>query len=102
LRSVADREDELRQTLTEAVRLRLESEVPLGILSGGIDSTIICGLMQQLLDRPAQTFSIGFPVAAFDERRFARIAAQHLGTSHHEDVVTPDGARHSAFTHLAL
>jgi asparagine synthase (glutamine-hydrolysing) len=91
LRAAADREDELRQTLTEAVRLRLESEVPLGaFLSGGIDSTIICGLMQQLLDRPAQTFSIGFPVAAFDERRFARIAAQHLGTSHHEDVVTPD------------
>ncbi|MFM8475092.1 MAG: asparagine synthase (glutamine-hydrolyzing) [Planctomycetaceae bacterium] len=89
--SAADREDELRQTLTEAVRLRLESDVPLGaFLSGGIDSTIICGLMQQLLDRPARTFSIGFPVAAFDERRFARMAAEHLGTAHHEDVVTPD------------
>ncbi len=90
-RTAADREDELRQTLTDAVRLRLESDVPLGaFLSGGIDSTIICGLMQLLLDRPAQTFSIGFPVAAFDERRFARMAAEHLGTAHHEDVVTPD------------
>jgi asparagine synthase (glutamine-hydrolysing) len=90
-RTTADREDELRQTLTEAVRLRLESDVPLGaFLSGGIDSTIICGLMQQLLKQPARTFSIGFPVAAFDERRFARMAAEHLGTLHHDDVVTPD------------
>jgi asparagine synthase (glutamine-hydrolysing) len=91
LRSAADRQEELRQVLTEAVQLRLESEVPLGaFLSGGIDSTIICGLMQQLLDRPVNTFSIGFPVAAFDERHFARMAAEHLRTRHHEDVVTPD------------
>lgn len=82
--------DELRRVLTEAVRLRLRSDVPLGaFLSGGIDSTIITGLMQELSDRPVHTFSIGFPVKEFDERSFARDAAKHLGTEHHELVVEP-------------
>ncbi|MEZ6034803.1 MAG: asparagine synthase (glutamine-hydrolyzing) [Planctomycetaceae bacterium] len=89
--TVDDWREELDATLSEAVRLRLRSDVPLGaFLSGGIDSTVICGLMQTQLDRPVQTFSIGFPVAAFDERAFARQASQHLGTEHHEAVVTPD------------
>ncbi|MBW3541875.1 MAG: asparagine synthase (glutamine-hydrolyzing) [Planctomycetes bacterium] len=80
----------LRETLTEAVRLRLRSDVPLGaFLSGGVDSTIIAGLMQTQSDRAVQTFSIGFPVAQFDERRYAREAAAHLGTEHHEHVVEP-------------
>jgi asparagine synthase (glutamine-hydrolysing) len=80
----------LRDTLTEAVRLRMRSDVPLGsFLSGGIDSTIISGLMQQLSDRPIHTFSIGFPVAKFDETAFAREASEHLGTEHHEQIVTP-------------
>jgi len=83
-------ETELRDTLTEAVRLRMRSDVPLGaFLSGGIDSTIITGLMQELSDQPVHSFSIGFPVARFDERTFAREAAEHLGTIHHEKVVEP-------------
>lgn len=89
--SVADWKDELRATLTEAVRLRLRSDVPLGaFLSGGVDSTVICGLMQSQLDRPVKTFSIGFPIEAFDERAYARQAAARLGTEHHEAVVEPD------------
>lgn len=81
---------ELRDTLTEAVRLRMRSDVPLGaFLSGGIDSTIITGLMHELSDQPVHSFSIGFPVAKFDERIFAREAAEHLGTIHHEKVVEP-------------
>ena len=89
--TVDDWREELDATLSEAVRLRLRSDVPLGaFLSGGIDSTVICGLMQTQLNRPVQTFSIGFPIAAFDERAFARQASQHLGTEHHEAVVTPD------------
>lgn len=83
-------EIELRETLTEAVRLRMRSDVPLGaFLSGGIDSTIITGLMQELSEQPIHSFSIGFPVAKFDERSFARQAAEHLGTIHHEKVVEP-------------
>ncbi len=89
--SVGDWKDDLRSTLTEAVRLRLRSDVPLGaFLSGGVDSTVICGLMQTQLDRPVQTFSIGFPIAAFDERHYARQASKQLGTDHHEAIVHPD------------
>lgn len=80
----------LRQTLTDAVRLRMRSDVPIGsFLSGGVDSTIVSGLMQSLSDRPIHTFSIGFPVGAFDEREYARAAARHLRTEHHEYVVEP-------------
>ncbi len=81
---------ELRETLTEAVRLRMRSDVPIGaFLSGGIDSTIIAGLMQSLSDKPIHTFSIGFSIKEFDERAFARVAAEHLGTEHHEFLVEP-------------
>lgn len=84
-------QQELRSTLTEAVRLRMRSDVPLGsFLSGGIDSTIITGLMQEQSDRPVHTFSIGFPIKEFDERSYAREAAKHLGTEHHELVVEPN------------
>ena len=80
----------LRETLTESVRIRMRSDVPLGaFLSGGIDSTIIAGLMQGMSDRPVHTFSIGFPVKQFDERSYAREAAKMLGTDHHEYVVEP-------------
>ncbi|CAK9102345.1 Asparagine synthetase [glutamine-hydrolyzing] 1, partial [Durusdinium trenchii] len=83
-------QQQLREALTEAVRLRMRSDVPLGaFLSGGIDSTIIAGLMQQLSDKPIHTFSIGFPIAEFDERSYAREAARHLGTNHHEYLVEP-------------
>lgn len=80
----------LRATLTEAVRLRMRSDVPFGaFLSGGIDSTIITGLMQQQSEQKVKTFSIGFSVRQFDERSFAREAAAKLGTEHHEFVVDP-------------
>eukprot|EP00913_Durusdinium_trenchii_P028312 g26540.t1 len=88
--SIARWRSELREALTEAVRLRMRSDVPLGaFLSGGIDSTIITGLMQQLSEKPVHSFSIGFPVAQFDETSFAREAAAHLGTDHHESIVEP-------------
>ena len=82
--------DRLRQTMTEAVRLRMRSDVPLGaFLSGGVDSTLIAGLMQSLTDEPIHTFSIGFPIAEFDEREFALEASRFLGTRHHDAVVEP-------------
>jgi asparagine synthase (glutamine-hydrolysing) len=82
--------EELRATLADAVREQMVADVPLGaFLSGGIDSTIIVGLMQQASTRPVKTFSIGFDDKAFDESEYAALAARHLGTEHHPFVVTP-------------
>lgn len=81
---------ELRQRLTAAVRKRLQSEVPLGaFLSGGIDSSIVVGLMSQLGTEPVRTFSIGFSVAEYDETRYARAVAQRFATQHREFRVEP-------------
>lgn len=90
-RSGQDYARELRELMTSSVAMRLQSEVPLGaFLSGGIDSTIIVGLMSQLAAEPVRTFSIGFPVAEFDETSYARIAAERFGTIHEEFQVRPD------------
>jgi asparagine synthase (glutamine-hydrolysing) len=89
-RPLTDYAEELRELLTSAVRMRLESEVPLGaFLSGGVDSSLIVGLMQRLSSERVRTFSIGFPVAAYDESAYARQVAERLGTQHHEFRVEP-------------
>ncbi len=90
-RSEEEWTDELRRKIREAVEVRLISEVPLGaFLSGGVDSSSIVGIMAEFSARPVKTFSIGFREDSFDELKYARIAARHFGTEHHEFVVTPD------------
>ena len=86
--SEEDLAQELRERLTEAVRLRLVAEVPLGVhLSGGLDSSIVTALMAKLSDRPVKTFSIGFAEQAFTELPKARLVAKRYATDHHEFVM---------------
>lgn len=83
--------EELRFLLTRAVRRRMVSDVPLGVfLSGGIDSSIVAGLMAHQSPTPVRTFSIGFREASYDESRYARIVARAFGTEHHERVLDAD------------
>ncbi len=87
----ADYINELRKKIREAVEVRLISEVPLGaFLSGGVDSSAVVGMMSQILDKPVKTFSIGFNEDTYNELKYARIAAKHFKTEHHEFIVTPD------------
>ena len=81
----------LEERLAEAVRIRLISDVPLGaLLSGGVDSSVVVGLMARASDRPVKTFSIGFAKQDFNEAEYARAVAAKFGTEHHEFVVEPD------------
>lgn len=90
IRPVGEETEELRSTLTDAVREQMVADVPLGaFLSGGIDSTIIVGLMQSLAASPVKTFAIGFNDPAYDETSFASLAAKHLGTDHQTFIVEP-------------
>lgn len=82
----------VRQALREAVRLRLESDVPLGVfLSGGIDSSAVVASMREVTSQRIATFSIGFGrgTSSFDELPYARMVAQRFETDHHEEVLEP-------------
>ncbi len=83
--------EELRFLLARAVRRRMVSDVPLGVfLSGGIDSSIVAGLMARQSSTPIKTFSIGFSEASYDESRYARIVAKAFATDHHERVLSAE------------
>jgi asparagine synthase (glutamine-hydrolysing) len=77
-----------RALLEESVRLRLMSDVPLGMfLSGGIDSSAIAAIMARLVDRRLQTFSVGFRDHGFNELEHAREVARTIGADSHEILV---------------
>src|SRR5882672_7333367 len=80
--------DRFRDLLQESVRLRLMSDVPLGMfLSGGIDSSAVAALMAREIDRPVDTFSVAFADRRFSELEYARTVARAIGANSHEIVI---------------
>ena len=89
-RPLADAIEQLRAELTDSVRLRMQSDVPVGaFLSGGVDSSLVTALMHQQSHGPIKTFAVGFDAPGFDETQFARTVAKRWGTEHHELRVDP-------------
>src|SRR3989344_2398086 len=86
---------ELISLLEDSVQKRLMSDVPLGLyLSGGVDSGTMLALMDEVVDRPVETFSVGFGIENHqDELARARFLSRHFGTKHHEVIVDPSSYR---------
>jgi asparagine synthase (glutamine-hydrolysing) len=83
--------EEIRQHVRRAVAERMIGDVPVGaFLSGGVDSSIVVGMMSQLSKKPVKTFAVGFDVPGFSELPYARQVADHFGTEHHELLLSGD------------
>jgi asparagine synthase (glutamine-hydrolysing) len=84
--SEAEAAEELQELMADSVRMRLVSDVPLGVLlSGGLDSSTVAALAVRASSEPVKTFSISFAESSFDESYYARSVAKFLGTDHHEE-----------------
>jgi asparagine synthase (glutamine-hydrolysing) len=88
--SLSDREwiAETRRRVEESVRMRLMSDVPLGMfLSGGVDSSAIAAMIKRMTNGPVKTFSVGYAEAPYSELTYAAEVARLIGTDHHEVVI---------------
>ncbi len=85
----------LYDTLKNSIQQELVSDVPVGVLlSGGIDSSTVAAFMAELYPGAVDSFSVGFEEASFDESRYARQVAQHVGTRHNELILTSQMVTH--------
>jgi len=78
----------IREKLIAGVRKRLDADVPVGfLLSGGLDSSLVCSIAARLLGKPIETYAVGMSTDAID-LKYARQAARHIGSHHHEVYIT--------------
>lgn len=89
-RSFEDLKTELKTLLRSSIQDAVGNETAGAFLSGGTDSSTIAGILGEVTGEPAATYSIGFDAKGYDEMEYARIAARHFSTRHHEYYVTPD------------
>ena len=81
--------EQSEKAIVESLQEHLVSDVPVGaFLSGGIDSSLLVALLVKVLGKCIPTFTVAFGEAAYDESPYARMVARHLGTQHHEIVVS--------------
>ncbi len=84
-------EERLRELIGESVKMRLVSDVPIGVLlSGGVDSSTVAAFASKNSSEPIKTFSISFAEPSFDESAYARRVAKYLGSQHHEHRLSVD------------
>jgi len=89
-RDFGELKEEFRSLLRKSVSQAVDGGTTGTFLSGGTDSSTVAGILTEVSEKPANTYSIGFDVPDYDEIRYARIAAKHFGTAHHEYFVTPN------------
>jgi asparagine synthase (glutamine-hydrolysing) len=88
-RPIPELKDAFLAALRDGVREAARDGAVGAFLSGGTDSSTVAGLLGKVTGEPARTYSIGFEAQGYDEMAYARIAARHFGTRHHEYYVTP-------------
>lgn len=80
----------IKEKLIKGVEKRLDSDVPVGfLLSGGLDSSLVCAIASKLLDKPIETYAIGMDKDAID-LKYAKIVADYIGSNHHEIIMTKE------------
>ncbi|MCR4757029.1 MAG: asparagine synthetase B, partial [Butyrivibrio sp.] len=76
--------------LLNGIKKRLDADAPVGfLLSGGLDSSLVCGVAASLSDKPLETFAIGMDIDAID-LKYAREVAEYIHSNHHEVIITKD------------
>jgi asparagine synthase (glutamine-hydrolysing) len=89
-RAFGELREEFLRLLRDSIASQLDGSQVGCFLSGGTDSSTVAGFLGQVTGAPARTFSIGFDAEGYDEMEYARIAARHFHTDHHEYYITPD------------